>query len=211
MPALADEILRLAVMLAVLFFVARPALAISTYAVGRSSAGGGGDLCAVDRAGSVVSVTTGHFFLFDNSVMGSGAELAAEAARHDVPVLLLRTLRAVAIVPIIEELFWRGWLMRWVIDNDFRAGAAGHLFGAVVLDGGAAVRERTWAILGRGPGGGDHFQLVDDSHQEPGRFDFGACGGERLSERLRDRGGEMGILALSCGCRSRFLEAMILK
>jgi hypothetical protein len=24
------------------------------------------------------------------------------------------------LVPIIEELFWRGWLMRWLIDADFR-------------------------------------------------------------------------------------------
>lgn len=34
-------------------------------------------------------------------------------------VLVSRTVRAVIIVPIIEELFWRGWLMRWLIDNDF--------------------------------------------------------------------------------------------
>ncbi len=23
------------------------------------------------------------------------------------------------LVPIIEELFWRGWVMRWLIDRDF--------------------------------------------------------------------------------------------
>ena len=23
------------------------------------------------------------------------------------------------IVPVVEELFWRGWLMRWLINNDF--------------------------------------------------------------------------------------------
>jgi CAAX prenyl protease-like protein len=28
-------------------------------------------------------------------------------------------LRAVVIVPVVEELFWRAWLMRWLIDNDF--------------------------------------------------------------------------------------------
>src|SRR5262249_2958695 len=31
----------------------------------------------------------------------------------------LRTLRAVLIVPIVEELFWRAWLMRWLIEPDF--------------------------------------------------------------------------------------------
>jgi CAAX prenyl protease-like protein len=25
-----------------------------------------------------------------------------------------------ALVPILEELFWRGWLMRWLIDTDFQ-------------------------------------------------------------------------------------------
>ena len=30
-----------------------------------------------------------------------------------------RTARAVVIVPIVEELFWRAWLMRWIIKPDF--------------------------------------------------------------------------------------------
>ena len=30
-----------------------------------------------------------------------------------------RIARAVIIVPIVEELFWRAWLMRWLINNDF--------------------------------------------------------------------------------------------
>ena len=34
-------------------------------------------------------------------------------------MLALRLLRSFAIVPIVEELFWRGWMMRWVIDPDF--------------------------------------------------------------------------------------------
>ena len=33
--------------------------------------------------------------------------------------LLLRGLRAALIVPIVEELFWRAWLMRWLIAADF--------------------------------------------------------------------------------------------
>ena len=32
---------------------------------------------------------------------------------------LARTLRAALLVPILEELFWRGWLMRWLINPDF--------------------------------------------------------------------------------------------
>jgi uncharacterized protein len=25
-----------------------------------------------------------------------------------------------AIAPVVEELFWRAWLMRWLINSDFR-------------------------------------------------------------------------------------------
>jgi CAAX prenyl protease-like protein len=34
-------------------------------------------------------------------------------------VLVFRTLRAALIVPIAEELFWRGWLMRWIAKPNF--------------------------------------------------------------------------------------------
>lgn len=39
--------------------------------------------------------------------------------RADPLVLIFRFARAALIVPIVEELFWRGWLMRWLIKNDF--------------------------------------------------------------------------------------------
>jgi uncharacterized protein len=60
-----------------------------------------------------------HHWLFDNSLMGHvQAGLSAES--HDQPAMLwLRAFRAVAIVPVIEELFWRAWLMRWLISVDF--------------------------------------------------------------------------------------------
>ena len=37
----------------------------------------------------------------------------------DPIVLIFRTIRAVILVPIIEELFWRAWMMRWLIKPDF--------------------------------------------------------------------------------------------
>jgi hypothetical protein len=33
--------------------------------------------------------------------------------------VVLRVASSVALVPVLEELFWRGWLMRWLIDKDF--------------------------------------------------------------------------------------------
>ena len=34
-------------------------------------------------------------------------------------------MRAVLIVPIVEELFWRAWLMRWLVNPDFKKVALG--------------------------------------------------------------------------------------
>lgn len=118
MPALADEILRLVVMLAVLSLVARPVMDFRMQNWGASVLVGVA-IFILWIAPDLLFVQYRSLFLFDNSVVGTARSSLTEAARHDVPVLFLRTLRAVAIVPIVEELFWRGWLMRWVINNDF--------------------------------------------------------------------------------------------
>jgi len=34
--------------------------------------------------------------------------------------LVFRVLSSVVNVPVLEEFFWRGWLMRWLISTDFR-------------------------------------------------------------------------------------------
>jgi CAAX prenyl protease-like protein len=62
----------------------------------------------------------GEWFL-TNGLTGRVETPLSPEGRHDVLVLMLRTFRAVIIVPIVEELFWRGWLPRW-LDNmpDFR-------------------------------------------------------------------------------------------
>jgi hypothetical protein len=59
-------------------------------------------------------------FLFSNSLLGHAHSSLSLAALRDPWVLVWRTARAVLIVPIIEELFWRGWLMRWLINPDFQ-------------------------------------------------------------------------------------------
>jgi hypothetical protein len=38
---------------------------------------------------------------------------------------VVRVFGSVILVPILEELFWRGWLMRWLISQDFRKVALG--------------------------------------------------------------------------------------
>jgi uncharacterized protein len=60
-------------------------------------------------------------WLFQNSIMGTIKSSIDPALRQDSLVLLIRSLRAIILVPIIEELFWRAWLMRWLINQDFQS------------------------------------------------------------------------------------------
>jgi CAAX prenyl protease-like protein len=41
------------------------------------------------------------------------------ALQSDWTFLAIRVLGSTLLVPILEELFWRAWLMRWVANNDF--------------------------------------------------------------------------------------------
>jgi CAAX prenyl protease-like protein len=58
-------------------------------------------------------------WLFQNSVVGRLQISIPEAELANPLVLLLRVVRAALLVPILEELFWRGWLPRWLQNNDF--------------------------------------------------------------------------------------------
>ena len=59
-------------------------------------------------------------WLFQNPLTGAVRSSLPAGLRTDPVVLMLRVFRAVIVVPIVEELFWRGWLMRWLIETDFR-------------------------------------------------------------------------------------------
>lgn len=66
-----------------------------------------------------------NYWLFTNPLMGSAVSSLPEAERGSTLVVALRASRAVIIVPIVEELFWRGWLPRWLIRPDFAKVALG--------------------------------------------------------------------------------------
>jgi len=58
-------------------------------------------------------------WLFTNSLFGEARSSLPHAALQDPLVLALRVARAVILVPVVEELFWRGWMMRWIQNPDF--------------------------------------------------------------------------------------------
>jgi CAAX prenyl protease-like protein len=59
-----------------------------------------------------------HFILFDNALLGHPAGNTPPASKSDPIFLTFRILISVIAVPILEELFWRGWLMRWLINSN---------------------------------------------------------------------------------------------
>ncbi len=59
-------------------------------------------------------------WIFQNSITGTLKTSIAPAELADPLVLVLRIARAAILVPILEELFWRGWLPRWIVNNDWQ-------------------------------------------------------------------------------------------
>jgi CAAX prenyl protease-like protein len=58
-------------------------------------------------------------WLFENALTGAARSTAGVSLRSDLVFLGFRVLGSVLVVPVIEELFWRGWLMRWLVRSEF--------------------------------------------------------------------------------------------
>jgi CAAX prenyl protease-like protein len=118
MPELADQVVRLVVVAAVLFWFARPVL---DFRVKRPlwTIGIGLAVFAIWIAPDALFPAYRQSWLFTNAVTGMARSSLSDAAHSDPVVLTLRSARAVLIVPMVEELFWRAWMMRWIIAPDF--------------------------------------------------------------------------------------------
>ena len=58
-------------------------------------------------------------WLFRNSLWETQRNAASGRASVRAFLFVFRVLGSCLLVPVIEELFWRGWLMRWLIRKDF--------------------------------------------------------------------------------------------
>jgi len=65
-------------------------------------------------------------WLFTNGITGKVESSLPVSARNDWLVLGLRAARAAILVPIAEELFWRGWLPRLIANPDWEEVPLGH-------------------------------------------------------------------------------------
>ena len=57
--------------------------------------------------------------LWANSIVGAPQSSLPAGVKASAIFILFRLLSSVVNVPVLEELFWRGWLMRWLIAKDF--------------------------------------------------------------------------------------------
>ena len=73
---------------------------------------------AIWIAPDLLSSTYRHSIFLENAITGKVMTSFSEESRSSALVSALRILRTAILVPIVEELFWRGWLMRWLIDSD---------------------------------------------------------------------------------------------
>jgi hypothetical protein len=115
---LAEQVVWILVMTAILAGVARPVLNFRIRNWGGSVLVGVA-VFAIWIAPDRIFPGYHSHWLFTNSITGAVVSSLPESSRGDWAILALRTVRAAVFVPIAEELFWRGWLMRWIISQDF--------------------------------------------------------------------------------------------
>ncbi len=60
-------------------------------------------------------------WLLANPLTGAVSSSITDPARASLAFLVFRVAGSVILVPIIEELFWRAWLMRYLISRRFEA------------------------------------------------------------------------------------------
>jgi CAAX prenyl protease-like protein len=60
-----------------------------------------------------------HYWLFENSLFPPAASTLPAWLKGNLKFIVLRTISSALLIPIVGELFWRGWLMRWLINTEF--------------------------------------------------------------------------------------------
>jgi CAAX prenyl protease-like protein len=124
LPLRAELALWLVSGFAVLFYFSRPILDFRCRAP-LASAALGAAVFFVWIAPDHLAPGWREHWIFSNAIFGRPETSLPAAALGDPAVIALRVGRAVALVPIVEELFWRGWLLRWLEREDFLSVAPG--------------------------------------------------------------------------------------
>lgn len=116
-----ESILRVTVLIAALAYFSAPI--IRTFRVEHllGSVALGIGVCAMWVAPDLLVPGWRSHWLFQNSITGTITNSIAPADLADPLVVTLRIVRAALLVPILEELFWRGWLPRWIVNPNWQS------------------------------------------------------------------------------------------
>lgn len=60
-------------------------------------------------------------WLFHNGLTGIAESSLPVRLKSNPWFIVMRVIESAILVPIVEELFWRGWVMRWFIRPDFES------------------------------------------------------------------------------------------
>lgn len=115
-----EQPLRVAALAAGLWFFSRPVIDL---AVSRPAASTllGAAVFVIWVAPDVLWPGYRDHWLFTNALTGPDGGPLPEGFTSSPMAIAFRAVRAAVLVPVIEELFWRGWLMRWIIRSDFES------------------------------------------------------------------------------------------
>jgi CAAX prenyl protease-like protein len=111
--------LRFVIVLAVILWLCRPYLSLKPSRTLASAAVGIAVFLIWIGPDVLFGPAYRHFWLFDNPILGHAGSSLPTAAQRNPFFLTVRVLSSIALVPVLEELFWRGWLMRWLIHREF--------------------------------------------------------------------------------------------
>jgi CAAX prenyl protease-like protein len=120
LPQPAESVVRVIVLVAVLAACSTDVIRTLRVAHAVRSVLLGLAVCALWVAPDLLFAGWREHWLFQNVLTGSITNSIAPADLADARVVTLRVLRAALLVPVIEELFWRGWLPRFVANPDWQ-------------------------------------------------------------------------------------------
>ena len=115
-----ESIFRVGVLVAVLFTISRDVVLSLRIRHALPSVLLGLAVCAMWVAPDQIFPGWREHWIFQNSITGTVKTTIAPSELADPLVVILRVIRAALLVPILEELFWRGWLPRWIVNNDWQ-------------------------------------------------------------------------------------------
>jgi uncharacterized protein len=110
---------RLAVVCATLLLASRSAIPLRPSAPWASVAVGAAVFAIWVGPDALFGAAYRHHWLFENAITGKAASSLPPGLKTPAWFLAVRAFGCTALVPILEELFWRGWLMRWITRHDW--------------------------------------------------------------------------------------------